>query len=172
MEDQDNRRHPNVINVSEAPTFETGKGRRFGAVVRQLGGPTGGRLVGCNWFDVPPGRAAFPRHWHAGLEEVIFVLEGRGTLRIGDTRVELSVGDYVTLPPGPDHAHQLLNGGEGPLRYLCLSNKAHADVIGYPDSNKIAASGSPSPNYFDPPWVRGIYRADSTVDYYDGEETD
>ena len=59
-----------------------------------------------------------------------------------------------------------------PLRYLCLSNKVHADVVGYPDSNKYAASGSPSVNFFDKPWVRVIFRADDAIDYYDGEVTD
>ncbi|MBW2535611.1 MAG: cupin domain-containing protein [Deltaproteobacteria bacterium] len=170
--DAKDKRHENLINVSEAPSMEIEKGRRFGATVRQLAGATGGKLVGCNWFEVPPGRAAFPRHWHAAMEEVIFILEGEGALRIGEREVTVGVGDYVTLPPGPDHAHQLRNSTDGPLRYLCLSNKVQADVVGYPDSNKFAASGSPSSNYFDTPWVRALFRTESAIDYYDGEEID
>lgn len=170
MEDTAPRRHPNVLNVEEAPSFEVGKGTRYGATIRQLGAPTGGQRVGCNWFEVPPGRTAFPRHWHAGVEEVIFVLQGRGTLRIGDEQLEVAPGDYVTLPIGPEHAHQLLNSGDEPLCYLCLSSKAPADVVGYPDSDKISAQASPSPNYLDQPWVRAVFRADSAVGYYEGEE--
>lgn len=170
--DGNDRRHENVVNINEAPTMEIEKGRRFGATVRQLAGATGGKLVGCNGFEVPPGRTAFPRHWHAATEEVIYVLEGQGTLRIGDRTVDVGQGDYITLPPGPDHAHQLVNHSDAPLRYLCLSNKVHADVVGYPDSGKFAAMGSPSPNYFDRPWVRALFRTESPLDYYDGEEID
>lgn len=166
------RRHANVINISEAAAMDNTKGQRFGATIKQLGTATGGQRVGCNYFEVAPGRTAFPRHWHGGVEEVIFVIEGDGTLRIGDKNVEVGAGDYITLPLGPEHAHQLENSGAQPLRYLCLSSMASADVIGYPDSKKFAAMASPSPDFFAPPWVRVLFRDDQGLGYYDGEETE
>lgn len=172
MANETPRRHPQVIHVEDVEAIEPSQGKRFGAKIRQLGAPTGAKGVGCNWFEVAPGRAAFPYHFHCAIEEALFVLEGTGTLRIGNKTVTLGPGDYVTCPSGPDYAHQLTNTGEGPLRYLCISNKANADVVGYPDSKKIGALGSPSPNYFDPPWVRAIFREGDQVDYYDGEDVD
>ena len=166
------RRHAHVVNLDEVGAHTMEQGSKFGASIKQLGNPTGATDVGCNWFEVPPGRSAFPRHYHCAIEEAIFVLDGVGTLRLGEDKVAVRRGDYITLRPGPETAHRLDNTGDEPLRYLCLSSKAVADVVGYPDSGKVAAMASPSPNVFDKPWVRGFYRSDSAVDYYDGEETD
>jgi uncharacterized cupin superfamily protein len=77
----------------------------------------------------------------------------------------------VSFPCGPDHAHKIVNTGDETLRYLCLSTKAMADVVGYPDSNKFAASASPSPDFFDKPWVRVLFR-DEKLGYFDGEDTE
>ena len=165
-----NRRHPNVINLDEIDARSTEKGTKFGASFKQLGSSTGASAVGCNWFEVAPGRSAFPFHYHCAIEEAIFVISGRGTLRIGEESVLLRPGDYVTFSAGPDNAHRLDNTGSTPLQYLCMSSRAVADVVGYPDSGKIAAVANPRANFFDQPWVRGIYRAEETVDYYEGED--
>jgi len=165
-------RHPNVVNLTEVEARPIEQGTRFGATVKGLGRASGGTRVGCNWFEVPPGRAAFPFHYHCAMEEAIYVLEGRGTLRFGDQELELHAGDYATFPVGPDHAHQLINSGEDPLRYLCLSNNVKTEVIGYPDSDKVAALASSSHDHFAPAWMRAIFPAGSTVGYYDGEELD
>jgi uncharacterized cupin superfamily protein len=159
--------------LSEAPTRTLEKGTRFGFTNRILGQTTGGAGLGCTWYEVPPGRTAFPAHYHCATEEAIFVLEGEGTLRIGAEKVPLRAGDYVTLLPGPDHAHQLVNTGSSPLRYLCMSTRVRADVVGYPDSKKVAALGVPPGWKFPgPAWVRVMCREDSALDYYDGESVD
>ncbi len=168
------RRHPCVIHVSEAPPSTHEKGKRFGFTKKSLGLSTGATGVGCSWYEVPPGRTAYPMHYHCATQEAIFVLEGEGTLRIGQEKVAVAAGDYVTLPPGPDHAHQLINTGSTPLRYLCMSTLGHAaEVVGYPDSNKVGAVGVPRGSKFhEPGWIRVICRADTSLDYYDGEATD
>ncbi len=168
------RKHPSVIHLSEAPARTTEKGTRFGFTNKILGQATGATGIGCSWYEVPPGRTAFPMHYHCANEEAIFVLEGEGTLRLGQEKVAVAAGDYITMPPGPDHAHQLINTGSVPLRYLCMSTLGRgAEVVGYPDSNKIGAAGVPPGWKFpEPAWIRVIYRADSTVDYYDGEKID
>ena len=168
------RRHPCVIHLSEAPSNTIDKGKRFGATTRLLGMPTGAKGIGCSWYEVPPGRRAFPFHYHCANEEAIFVLDGEGTLRLGTEKIAVAAGDYITIPPGPDHAHQLIHTGSAPLRYLCMSTLGRAaEVVGYPDSKKLAAVGvSPSWKFPEPPWVRVIFRAETSLDYYDGEETD
>jgi uncharacterized cupin superfamily protein len=167
------RRHPCVVNLSEAAARTVEKGTRFGFTNKNLGQTTGGTGIGASWYEVPPGRTAFPAHFHCATEEAIFVLEGEGTLRIGADKVALRGGDYVTLPPGPSHAHQLVNTGGSPLRYLCLSTRPQADVVGYPDSKKVGAAGVALGWKFpEPAWIRIICREDSMVDYYDGEAVD
>jgi uncharacterized cupin superfamily protein len=166
------RRHPNVVNLSEAPSRTAEKGTKFGCTNKVLGHSTGAAGIGCSWYEVPAGRAAFPAHYHCMNEEALFVLEGEGSLRIGKETVTLKAGDYVTLPTGPDHAHKLTNTGATPLRYLCMSTLHRgAEVVGYPDSNKIGAMGVPPGWRFgDPPWLRMVVRTDAAVDYYDGED--
>lgn len=167
------RRHPNVINVSEADGMKREKGTRFGATFKQLAVPTGGQGLGCGWYEVEPGKTAMPRHYHCSTEEAVFVLEGRGSLRIGDATVVIGPGDYISFPVGPSFAHQITNDGDAPLRYLGLSNRPTVDVVGYPDSKKIMAVGSAAgTKWNEPQWVRIVVKDDAGVDYYEGERID
>lgn len=163
------RRHPNVLNVADADPISFGNGARFGGERRLLGFGTGARRIGASWFELPPGKAAFPFHYHCANEESLLVLEGTGTLRIGDQSVIVGAGDYATFPPGPGGSHQLTNTSDAPLRYLCLSTLDPVEVVGYPDSGKVLAMGAPKP-YADAPWVRVIGPDHSTREYFDGEE--
>lgn len=168
------RRHPSVINLSEAESRTTEKGTRFGFTNKVLGHATGATGIGCSWYEVPPGRTAFPFHYHCANEEALFILEGEGSLRIGEERVSVSAGDYVTLVPGPDHAHQLINTGSAPLRYLCMSTLGTtAEVVGYPDSNKVGVLAVRKGWKFpEPPLIRLICKAGASLDYYEGEAID
>jgi uncharacterized cupin superfamily protein len=168
------RRHPKIVNLDELDARDTTKGRRFGARVKPLGAAAGARGVGASWYEVEPGRAAFPHHFHCANEEAVFVLEGAGTLRLGEERLEVRAGDWVTLPVGPEHPHQLINTGATVLRYLCLSTLIPTEIAGYPDSKKIGALAAASREEAlkGQHWVRLLAREGSSLDYYDGEETD
>jgi uncharacterized cupin superfamily protein len=162
------RRHPNVVNLQEVETIELEKGRRVLTRTKALAHAARGAGLGANWFEVPPGKTAFPFHYHCAIEEGVFVLEGTASLRIGNNEVAVRAGDWITHPAGPDHAHQLINTGDTLLRYLCVSNRAPADVVGYPDSGKVAASARDPvhPGRF---LVRAVFKESSAVDYYEGE---
>jgi uncharacterized cupin superfamily protein len=160
------RRHANVINATEVEPRGFSKGKRFELTNRALGGATGARALGCSLYEVPPGKTAFPNHYHCANEEAIFVIDGTGSLRIGADTVAVGPGDYATFPAGPAHSHQLLNTGTKPLRYLCLSTRILTDVVGYPDSGKI---GAMSYSGTGEAVVRIMVRESSAVDYYDGE---
>ena len=167
------RRHKQVVNVEDVEVREQKQGG-FALSSRRLGASAGARALGCSHFELAPGKTAFPYHFHSALEEAIYVLDGRGTLRIGPDSVELRAGDYVALPPGPDFAHALTNTGEAPLRYLCMSSPAAPatmDIVLYPDSKKIsfAAGIEPGKTPRDG-WVFKIIKEDQPpVGYYDGE---
>ena len=163
------RRHPRVVNLAEAesrPWMVTGT--KLGSTARRLGPLVGAQKLGCSWFEIEPGRAAFPFHWHAANEELIYVLDGEGTLRIGNDRVPVRGGDIIGMPPGPSAAHQLLNTGTAPLRYLCISTMLNVEVVGYPDSKKIGAMAAPTPG--DEAWVRQMYFETDQKGYLDGED--
>ncbi len=164
------RRHPQVVNVDEVEPREEKTGD-FDFRTRRLGTQAGGRALGCSIYEVGAGKTTFPFHFHSAIEEAIFVLEGTGTLRIGKDRVELRSGDYVAIPPGPDHAHALVSGPSG-LRYLCLSSPATpvtVDIAGYPDSKKIGFVSGIDPAKGSV-WFRKIIKEDQPqVGYYDDE---
>jgi uncharacterized cupin superfamily protein len=164
----------NVVSEAELGWSERLHGERFGHRRKQLGSAAGGRRLGCSLYEVPPGRAAFPRHYHLANEEAIYVLEGSGTLRIGreeGEEVELSRGDYVALPVGADGAHQLVNTSGAALRYLCFSTMAEPDVMVYPDSGKVGVFGGAAPGGpKDERTFAKFLRDDAEVGYYEGEE--
>jgi uncharacterized cupin superfamily protein len=166
------RRHPNVVNIDEVPANPIEKGTRFKASSRRLGSAAGSKALGCSHYVVPPDATAFPFHMHCVTDEAVYVLAGKGTMRIGDARIAVRAGDFIAHPAGTE-AHQLVNDGDAPLEYLALSNSHAADIVLYPDSNKLAAA-SVKPNQ--PPGppqfvVREIFRRGTPVDYYDGEDT-
>jgi uncharacterized cupin superfamily protein len=176
-------RPSNIVGEGDLVWSEQRHGERFGHRRKQLAAAAGGRKVGCSLYEVEPGRAAFPRHYHLANEEAIYVLEGSGTLRLGegDEEVALSRGDYVALPVGAGWAHQLVNTSDGVLRYLCLSTVVEPDVLLYPDSGKVGvyageAAGVQKEDGIFAEFLRddvgvGYYDLDGAeVDYFDGEE--
>ena len=163
--------HPNVVNEKELVWGEQSHGERFGHRRKQLGSAAGGERLGCSLYEVPPGRRAWPYHYHLANEEAIYVLEGSGTLRVSEREVGISRGDYVALPTGQAGAHQVINTSEEPLRYLCLSTMVEPDIMIYPDSEKVglfagAAPGGPKEKRI----LSKFLRSDAEVGYYDGEE--
>lgn len=68
-------------------------------------------------------------HFHPLAEEIYFVLEGAGTMKIeGETR-QIGPGDAVAIPNG--HKHQICNHEVGILRFLCVCTPAysHGDTV-------------------------------------------
>jgi mannose-6-phosphate isomerase-like protein (cupin superfamily) len=76
--------------------------------------------VGCTdvtqfYGVIAPGRA--PEHSHV-YDEVIYVLEGEGTLHIGDSHAPVSAGSAIHLPPFLEHS--LENSGDSPMRIVAV----------------------------------------------------
>lgn len=162
-------RHPSVTSAGDVE-WEAGMehGPRFGSKVKRLGALSAGKSLGCSLYEVAPGKRAFPMHAHMANEEAIYVLEGEGTMRIGEREVPVRAGDYVAFLPGPDSAHQLINTSNAPIRYLCMSTMRGPEVALYPDSGKVGvAARTPSP-------MRLLFkRASAAVtlaDYFEGED--
>ena len=159
------RRHPNIARKEDVTAMPMKKGKHQ-IELRRLGAAAGGQMIGANLTEVAPGCISFPFHYHCATEEALYVVSGKGTARIGDARVPVSAGDYLAFPVGAEHAHQMLNDGTEPLVYLCISASAQkVDVVGYPDSRKLAATAGT----FEKPIHRWISREGDTLDYWEGE---
>lgn len=74
---------------------------------------------------MPPGKRAWPFHNHRVNEEMFFVLEGGGEVRIGEDTFPIKKGDVIAHPPGEaDTAHQIVNTSNAELKYLAICTMA------------------------------------------------
>ena len=159
------RRHPNVVHRDEVEPYEMQKGKHY-IEGRVLGKAAGNQQIGATLTEIPPGSISFPFHYHCANEEAVFVVSGTGTVRIGDQRVKVRAGDWIAHPVGPAYAHQMINDGDEPLVYLCVSTTHPVEVVEYPDSNKRGTRVGDS--YYGELWFRTLWRGES-LDYWDGE---
>lgn len=169
-----------VINLQEIEYTAWGRGaerpgagtagEKYQAAIGYVGPKIGAQKLGYNITVLPPGKAAFPAHCHRVNEEMFFVLEGAGELRIGDQKYPLKTGDFIACPPGgPESAHQIFNSSQAELKFLAVSTMMSPEIAEYPDSGKIGfyharadGDGRPAP-------FRHITRQGGAVPYWDGE---
>lgn len=159
------RRHPNVVNQDELDTTTVQKGKHH-AVGRRFGPAAGNKQLGAMLMELQPGALSFPFHFHCNNEESIYVVSGKGTARIGDSRVPIRAGDWIAFPAGPEHPHQMINDSTEPLVYLTIATALKCEVVGYPDSKKVGLLAGES---FEKPWIRQVVRAGESLDYWEGE---
>jgi uncharacterized cupin superfamily protein len=160
-----------IVNLAELEYTSIGNGDRYEARLAAVGPRVGAQKLGYNVTVLAPGKRAFPRHNHRVNEEMVFVLEGEGEVRIGDARHPIRAGDVIAFPPGgPETAHQIANTSQAELRYLAVSTKMTPEVVDYPDSGKfgLLADFGPGPDG-KPNVVRFIGRYDASIGYYEGE---
>ena len=91
-------------------------------------------------MTIPPGGEGYPPHCHAAEEELFVVLEGSGTVTLGDENAEIRRGSVVSRPPGTRVAHSFLAGDDG-LVYLAYGTREPNDVVYYPRTDEIRFRG-------------------------------
>lgn len=153
---------PNV----NRPEFEPGeRPEGFRARRARIGYELGTELLGASLFEVPPGEAAYPYHFHYADEEIVIVLDGVPTLRTPDGERRLELGEVVAFPLGEEGAHQIFNRSEETVRFLAISSSGRPDVIVYPDSDKVGF-GERRPRGGG---LRAFFHRRDSVDYFEGE---
>jgi len=143
---------------------------------KRLGSAAGGEELGTSLYELEPGKRTWPRHYHAGNEEAIYVLGGELALYLErDTDEDdgtvnehrLEPGDYAALPSGPDHAHEVEARGDETACFLVIStmNEPDLSVLVERDAAMLFAGGAPG-NY-DDRYVSTTVDLDAEVDYWD-----
>ncbi len=156
-----------VVATADVPLDELSIGGDFAVHYGRVGPLLGLADLGCALQVVPPGKRAFPHHLHHCADEMMIVLEGTGEYRWGEERHPVGPGDLIGAPKAAQ-AHQLINTGATPLKYLALSSNPSADVVEYPDSGKVAYRAGMIAGDRGTGTARAIGRMTMT-DYWDGE---
>jgi uncharacterized cupin superfamily protein len=166
-------RHKTIINLDDIEYHEWSNGDRFAGRMGEIAQAVGASKLGYNLTVVPAGKRAFPMHNHHATEEMFYILEGKGEIRIGDERHPIRPGDVISCPTGgPETAHQIINTmDQGDLKYLAVSNVSYPDVCQYPDSGKTLVSHRWNTGGEKDNKLRLILReGEGEVDYWEGEE--
>jgi mannose-6-phosphate isomerase-like protein (cupin superfamily) len=115
-----------IRNLNRVPAFTT----KDGSEIRELLAHRNSCIRNQTLAEarLPPGAGTTP-HRHVKTEEIYFVLEGRGLMRVGDETAAVELGDAVAIPPGT--SHQITNIGDVPLKFLCCCAPGyeHEDTI-------------------------------------------
>ena len=144
---------------------------RYDARMGMIAPRVGAQKLGYNLTAVPPGKRAFPFHNHRVNEEMFFVVEGTGEIRIGAATYPIRAGDVIACPPGgKETAHQIVNTGTTELRYLAVSTKVSPEIAEYPDTGKFGVLAEfPAGADGKPQMFRYIGRENLAVGYWEGE---
>ena len=150
-----------IARIEDLPAQHEGRHKSYEFIRRQFvrRGEGESTLVGI--YEIPPGKAAYPYHYHLKDEETFYILSGEGLLKTPDGERPVHAGELLFFPSGSAGAHKLTNtSSTEKLVYIDFDVIHDLDVAIYPDSGKIGVWGKD---------VNRVYRADENVGYYDGE---
>jgi len=115
-----------IRNLDEVPAFIT----KDGSEIRELLAYRNSviRKQSLAEARLTPG-ASTQEHYHPKTEEIYYITQGTGRMRIEDELREVKPGDAIAIPPG--RKHKIWNTGTDTLRLLCCC------VPGYEDADTV-----------------------------------
>jgi uncharacterized cupin superfamily protein len=144
-------RPKSIVHFSKATRIDV-----RASIDRDLGRSAGSERTGVCHVEVAPGKQGAPHHCHSAEEEIFVILEGGGTLRLGDETAPIRAGHVLGRPPGTRVAHSFRAGEDG-MTYLAYGTREVNDIAYYPDSKKVNFRGI------------GLITRLERLDYWDGE---
>jgi uncharacterized cupin superfamily protein len=148
-------RPPTIVAVADAPIREADTGDVV-RVRHEFGEPLGARISGLGLLVIAPGSLSYPPHCHSAEEELFVVIDGEGTVLLGDDEHAVRTGSVVARPPGTGVAHAF-RAGDAPMSVLAYGTSEPNDIAYYPRSGKVSLRG-----------VNAMFHV-TRVDYWDGE---
>jgi mannose-6-phosphate isomerase-like protein (cupin superfamily) len=99
-----------TVRFADQPAHTAGADREFRYLVNQdVGCLDATQFVGV----IPPGRAPMHSHFY---DEIVYVIDGEGTLHLGGRETPIGPGSALHLPPLAEHC--LENTGKGSMKVL------------------------------------------------------
>jgi mannose-6-phosphate isomerase-like protein (cupin superfamily) len=110
-----------IVNRNTARVIAT----PHGSEIRPLMDRTTSEVERCSLAEeiLPPG-ASVGEHLHRETEEIYYVVEGNGIMRVGDESTEVGPGDAILIPR--EQPHSLTNAGNRDMRILLVCGPAHS----------------------------------------------
>jgi len=115
-----------IKNLNEVPPFIT----KDGSEIRELLAHRNSAIRNQSLAEARlPAGGSTQEHFHPRAEEIYFITQGAGKIRIENETREVKAGDAIAIPPG--RRHKLWNTGTETLHLLCCCAPAyeHADTI-------------------------------------------
>ena len=111
-----------IRNIDRVPAFTT----KDGSEIRELLAYRNSVIRNQSLAEarLPPGGSTTPHH-HVRAEEIYYVLEGEGLMRMGEETRHVGAGDAIAIPPGM--VHQISNTARSVLRFLCCCSPEYHD---------------------------------------------
>jgi mannose-6-phosphate isomerase-like protein (cupin superfamily) len=111
-----------VQNIDRVPALTT----KDGSEIRELLAYRNSSIRNQSLAEarLPPGSSTMA-HRHGMTEEIYYVLEGEGLMRLGDESRRVGPGDAIAIPPGT--LHQIANAGPTVLKFLCCCAPCYED---------------------------------------------
>jgi len=151
------------VNLFDEPRVsDEGDPVGFAVPYARIGPLVGASALGMSVYELNEGNGVCPYHWESPDEEWLIVLEVTPTLRDPSGERELTAGDLVCFPAGPDGAHKVVNRAPGRALVAMLSTRAKTSIAVYPDSDKIGVFSSDGQ-------TRLLFPRSAAVDYWQGE---
>jgi len=103
-----------IQNIDRVPAFTT----KDGSEIRELLAHRNSCLRNQTLAEarLPVGGSTTPHH-HVATEEVYYILEGHGLMRLEEETRSVGPGDAIAIPAGS--VHQITNSGQDMLKFLC-----------------------------------------------------
>ena len=108
-------------------------GRHYRRVAKAMGL---GRL-GMSECTLEPGAWSSQRHWHAGIDEIVVMLDGEAMLVEEGGETLLRPGDIATFGADVANGHHLINRSDRPCTFVAIDNALGEGNCHYPDADLI-----------------------------------
>ena len=111
-----------IVNKSKVKSFIT----KDGSEIREILAPRNSSLRNQSLAEarVSPGKATL-EHYHVRSEEVYYILQGSGRIKIADDVRGVGEGDGIAILPG--EKHKIWNIGVEELVFLCCCSPSYED---------------------------------------------
>ncbi|HEX2105022.1 MAG TPA: cupin domain-containing protein [Solirubrobacteraceae bacterium] len=111
----------------------------FRARALRAGARAGAQELGATLYELDPGGAISPYHFHHANEELLVVLSGSPEVRTPGGARRVKAGAVLAFPRGQDGAHAVTNPGPEPARMLFISTMHFPDVAEHVDTGALLA---------------------------------